>query len=122
MQGTPLRTRKLTAGDKQRAARLKRNYVIQLALTCGRRISDAEGDALVADPGLSGEIALATYGVHMIRRAAGDSEGPALLALWREIAWTRTGAPVKGFKLDASRMLDAEQRIAARLMAQGGRV
>lgn len=56
------------------------------------------------------------YARELLLRLAGDPGDPAILALWREFAWTKTGAPKKGFRLDAQDILDAQEALRAILV------
>ena len=56
-------------------------------------------------------MALLAYGQQLIERTQGRSVGPAVLALWREIAWTTT-APRKNFVLHAEDIVRAEESLA----------
>lgn len=110
-----LRARKLTKRDKSRARLLMGDYIQALAGTLGRQLSEADRDAMLDEPGLAEDLALATYGWKLIERCRGDQEGPAILALWRAFAWTSTGSPKRGFRLTHEAILDAERRISARM-------
>jgi hypothetical protein len=50
------------------------------------------------------------YG-HWLLRPDGDTNGTAVLALWREIAWERTGSPNKNFRLQYKDFVDAEESL-----------
>ena len=52
-----------------------------------------------------------TYGYWLIQRLDGYTDGPAVLALWREIAWNRMGSPIRGFRLKLDDFVDAETAI-----------
>ena len=113
--GSHLKTRKLTSRDKRRARRLKEDTLRQLALDDGRNMTEREGSALCDDEALREDIALLTYGHELMRRAQGANEGPPVLALWREFAWTRTGAPKQDFRLEVLSIVDAEEKVLARI-------
>ncbi|HRQ88622.1 MAG TPA: hypothetical protein PLA50_07480 [Bacteroidia bacterium] len=51
----------------------------------------------------------------MLDRIKGFSDGPAVLALWRDFAWTRNGAPDRKFKLNAKLVLESELHLVAQL-------
>jgi len=55
------------------------------------------------------------YGHWLIRRLEGDTDGKAVLALWRQIAWKRTGSPIKDFQLRYEDFVDAEESLVAAL-------
>jgi hypothetical protein len=59
--------------------------------------------------------AYSTYGYWLIRRLKGDAEGKSILGLWREIAWNRTGSPIKGFKLRLEDFVKAESSLVEAL-------
>jgi hypothetical protein len=115
VEGSHLKTRKLTSRDKRRARRLKEEGLRQLALDAGRTLTEQEASVLCDDEALREDIALLTYGHQLIRRAEGASEGPPVLALWREFAWTRTGAPKQDFTLEVSALVGAEDRVLSRI-------
>jgi hypothetical protein len=56
------------------------------------------------------DVTLLTYGHQLIERTHGRSVGPAVLALWREIAWDTT-APKKNFVLEADDIVRAEESL-----------
>ena len=53
--------------------------------------------------------AYSAYGYWLIRRLEGDADGKAILVLG-EIAWSRAGSPVKGFKLRYQDFMGAKRR------------
>lgn len=113
-EATHLRPRKPAAADKKRAQRLKRDYLVQLALAVGSKDPEAAAARLVAARGVQRDISLAAYGFYLLRRCEGHSTTPAILALWREVS-RRSGAPVRGFRLKADGILDAEGRLVGAL-------
>ena len=62
---------------------------------------------------------LSAYGSALLDRLKGISDGPAVLALWRDIAWTSSGSPNRNFKLKAKDILNAEQTLIKTLSEQG---
>lgn len=54
-------------------------------------------------------------GQSLLERIEGSEGGPYILALWREIAWKPEGSPIKGFKLAATDIFQAEQQLVAEL-------
>jgi hypothetical protein len=56
------------------------------------------------------KVSLLAYGQQLLERTHGRSQGTAVLALWREIAWTQT-APKKNFELNAEDILSAEESL-----------
>ncbi len=57
------------------------------------------------------KISLATYAAELIRRTAYASQGSAVLALWREIAW-ESGTPRERFSIAAEDVLHAEEYLS----------
>ena len=53
------------------------------------------------------------YGHWLIRRLSGESDGPAILALWRLIAWDPRGGVRRGFVLRLSDFQVAENELVA---------
>ncbi len=58
-----------------------------------------------------------TYGYWLIQRLDGYTDGPAVLALWREIAWSRMGSPIQGFHLRLEDFVNAETAIVESVTA-----
>jgi hypothetical protein len=54
---------------------------------------------IVTDPDTRRAAGFSAYGFWLINRLSGRTDGPSILALWREIAWTKKGSPISGFKL-----------------------
>jgi hypothetical protein len=77
-------------------------------------------DALLADRNYSRDAALVTYGAQLLRRCEGYTTGPAVLALWRQFAWTPGGSPRRGFELRAEDILAAEGRLRGALRGMRG--
>jgi len=108
-----LRAKKLSSSDKKRARKLKLNYLRQLALECEVSFSDEQAKKLADTPELIEPAAMCAYGEQLILRFKGHVEGPAVLALWREFAWTRKGSPKKKFSLDVGAILSRETVLCA---------
>ena len=106
-----LRAKTVSPKDKQRAERLKRDYVEEIALANGVLMNARIEAALLAGAHLRREVALATYGKELLRRCEGVSSGPAVLALWRQFAWKLSGSPIPDFELEAAAILEAERRV-----------
>jgi hypothetical protein len=53
------------------------------------------------------------YGHWLIRRLSGDSDGSAILALWRLIAWDTRGGMRQGFKLQLDQFKVEEEHVLA---------
>jgi hypothetical protein len=108
-----LRPKKLTPADKRRAAELMSERVAELSREQNFAVSPNRCVALVDDPTTRRLAAFSAYGKWLINRLSGQTDGPAVLALWREIAWAPAGSPIRGFTL---RLKDFEQ--AELLLAQ----
>jgi hypothetical protein len=85
--------------DKRRAEKLKRSYLEQLALENALSLTDKLASAILTDPVLSREAAIATYGAELLRRCH------------------KTGSPIRDFELHASAILEAERRLINALSA-----
>jgi hypothetical protein len=115
VQRSHLQPKKLGNADKRRARALKCDHLATLALQRGVTLADAAIEQLLDDASLGTAVAMATYGGQLVRRSQGDGDGPAVLALWREFAWTKQGSPDPDFELDAEAVLAAERCVAARI-------
>lgn len=110
-----LRTKRVTKQAKRVATRLEYDWVESLATEAGHPRPAEVAVQLVDDELPRGVSALGAYGVELLERLEGRSQGPAVLALWRRFAWTREGSPKKGFRLTAEKILDTEQEVVRRL-------
>lgn len=110
-----LQALKLKPRDKQRANRLMVDRVTALASEENIAVTDPTVVAIVRGDTTRRSAAYSTYGDWLIRRLDGDTDGPAVLALWREIAWERTGSPIKKFQLHYKDFIDAEELLAETL-------
>ncbi len=106
-----LKTKKLFRRDKLRARKLKITAVQQLSREHDAFLDQEQAEKLVDSEANATDVATLAYGQQLVERVRGKSEGPAVLALWREIAWKKTGSPKKDFKLDAEAILNAEQSL-----------
>ncbi len=106
-----LRTKKLERTDKSRAEKQMRGALHAIAAEL-----EVDADESLLEE-LREPLAYVAYGRDLLERARGGMVGPSTLALWREFAWTRTGAPRKGFVLTADAILDAEANVARSLSA-----
>ena len=102
-----LQAKKLTARDKRRAEVLMADCVLELAKASGIELEVEAADAIVKKCRRS--CAYLTYGDWLIRRLHGDADGPALLALWRVIAWDPRGGMARGFQLHVQDFAQAEK-------------
>lgn len=106
-----LKTKKLVARDKERARQKKIAALQQLSMEHKIQLDRQQLEKLVDSKKSGPDVALLAYGQQLIERTQGRSVGPAVLALWREIAWTTT-APRKNFVLDAEDIVRAEESLA----------
>lgn len=94
-----LQPKKLSKSDKRRAGELIVERVAALATEEGLFASPEQCHGIANDSSTRRFAAYSTYGQWLINRLSGFTDGPAILALWREIAWTRMGSPIQGFSL-----------------------
>lgn len=113
--GSHLRPKALTKRDKKRAGELMRDRLITLGKEQGVEVSNDQVDAFMKDEIQRKKVAYSTYGDWLIRRLDGQTDGPALLVLWREIAWERSGSPIQGFELRLKDFTKAEADLIAGL-------
>jgi hypothetical protein len=112
-----LRTKKLSAADKRRTAKLKRAYLDRLAREQPVAVDAAKVDRLLVDPGFARDLALAAYGLDLLHRLQGQGRsGPATLALWREFAWGRSGP--RHIRLRTQDIIDADRRLSEALQGE----
>ena len=105
-----LRTKKLLRRDKERARKLKVTTLQQLSFKHNLHLDQHHAEEIINSPQRAMDASLLAYGQQLLERAHGRSQGPAVLALWREIAWTQT-APKKDFELNAEDILNAEDAL-----------
>lgn len=94
-----LRPKKLFQRDKRRAEFLMVECLLRLAHENGMNISEPFAEQLVNDQSTRRSAAYLAYGYWLIQRLVGESDGPAILALWRLIAWDPRGGMRPGFTL-----------------------
>ena len=111
MTGPHLKTKKVSRRDKERAKKLKIVTVEQLSREHEVPLDQEQAEKLVDSEANATDVATLAYGQQLVERVRGNSKGPAVLALWREIAWKKTGSPKKDFKLDAEDILRSEQSL-----------
>ena len=105
-----LKAKKLSRRDKERARKIKAIVLQQLAVQHNTRLGQQQAEQLIDLKSLAFDVALLSYGTQLIERTRGRSAGPAVLALWREIAWNQT-SPKKDFQLNAEDILRAEHSL-----------
>jgi hypothetical protein len=103
-----LRTKKPDRKDKEAAQTIKRQFLIALAQEQGRDLQDAELEKLLRSEELGHDAAVTAYASELLNRSRGAKSSPAVLVLWREIAWTKQGSPKPKFRLRAKDILKAE--------------
>jgi hypothetical protein len=106
-----LRPKKLAKHDKDRAIDLMVDRVNALAREEGIAAEPQHVTTVVQRNETRRHSAYSTYGYWLLRRLDGDTDGKSILGLWREIAWNRTGSPIKGFKLRYKEFVDAERSL-----------
>lgn len=108
-----LQPKKLDARDKRRADFLMAECVIELAKENAIYIDAPLALQIAKDETTRRYAAYITYGHWLIRRLAGESDGPAILALWRLIAWDPRGGTRRGFTLQLEDFKVAEVELLA---------
>lgn len=115
IQKPHLRPRRVTATDKKHAHRLMERQLRSICEETLRIVEDSQIAALLGDRHAVEDVALLTYIVNVEERAHGRIRGATPLALWRLFAWTETGSPRKGLKLNPEVVLAAQDRVLLRL-------
>jgi hypothetical protein len=110
-----LRPKKLGRRDRERAVQLMVDRVAGLAREEGIGATESAVAAVVSGDETRRSAAYSAYGYWLIRRLDGHTDGAAVLALWREIAWKRTGSPIPGFRLQYEDFVEAEEVVAGAL-------
>ncbi len=100
VNGSHLKAKKLTSSDKRRSLALMLDRIIELAREHDLKLKTSDAEALIANPEYKIAAAYSTYGYWLIQRTKGVTDGPSILGLWRQFAWTDAGSPRKDFKLD----------------------
>lgn len=107
----------LTPQDKKRAAKLRLRRLEELALEAGTGFNEDRASAILEVESQRLDASRSAYASALLERLQGFSDGPAVLALWRDFAWNRSGAPIHDFKLRANDILEAESRLLSLLNA-----
>lgn len=113
-----LRVKQVTKRDRDRAYQLMIHRVTALAGEEGIGVSETDIVAVVRDEKTRRSAAYSAYGHWLIRRLEGDTDGKAVLALWREIAWKPNGSPIRNFQLLYPDFVDAEEALTDALRSQ----
>lgn len=108
-----LQTKKVHSRDKRAADLLMVDAIIRLASQQRRNVDIQLANQLVNDSRTRRAAAYVAYGDSLIERLEGNSDGPAVLALWRIIAWKSRGSMRRGFRLAVDDFRDAEQTLIA---------
>jgi hypothetical protein len=104
-----LKAKSLTKMDKNRATKLRIRRIEMLALEECLPLNELLVHESLQDAQLRRSASLSAYGFELLERLNGFPDGPAVLALWRDFAWTAAGAPNRQFKLKAELIHQAEQ-------------
>ena len=106
-----LQTKKLTKRDKQRALGLMADRVQQLAIEAGIAATPELAERIATNEQTRTSAGYSAYGHWLIKRLDGLTDGKSILALWREIAWNKSGSPTSKFVLKYDDFVNAEMRI-----------
>lgn len=106
-----LQPKKLYDRDKRRAEFLMVECLLHLAAENGIRMSESFAVELVNGQSTRRSAAYVAYGYWLIQRLSGESDGPAILALWRLIAWDPRGGMRSGFILALDDFNRAEDQL-----------
>lgn len=106
-----LQAKRLYARDKRQADFLMSECIADLAEEDAIDIDDELTTQLVTDYKTRRYSAYIAYGHWLIRRLSGESDGPAILALWRLIAWDPRGGVRPGFTLELNDFRVAESEL-----------
>jgi hypothetical protein len=115
VQQPHLRPKKVGAGDKKVAERMKRTFLHRLAEAHAISVTDEMLDHMLQDPSLRDSVGLCTYAADLLQRLEGRAVGAASLALWRTFAWTPQGSPKKDFVLSADEIMIAQDVLVEHL-------
>ncbi|MBU6180128.1 MAG: hypothetical protein KGR69_10715 [Verrucomicrobia bacterium] len=107
----------LTPQDKKRAAKLRLRRLEELALEAGAGFNEDRASSILEIESQRLDASRSAYASALIERLHGFSDGPSVLALWRDFAWNRSGAPIHDFKLRANDIVEAEIRLLSLLNA-----
>jgi hypothetical protein len=98
--------------DRQRAEKLKRICLETIVEDMGYPLEPELEKSILTSLGASLELSHASYAFELSRRTEFESQGAAVLVLWRSIAWD--GKRLKrNFRLTADRVLQAEMSLRA---------
>ncbi len=112
-----LKPKSLTPQDRKRAAKLRLRRLEELSLGSGIGFDEDRAHSILDIESHRLDASISAYASALLERLRGFSDGPAVLALWRDFAWNRSGAPIRNFKLRANDILEAEIRLLSLLNA-----
>jgi hypothetical protein len=105
----------LDSHDKKRAAKLRLRRLEELSIESGLVFNEDRARSILGIESQRVDASMSAYAFALLERLRGFSDGPAVLALWRDFAWNRSGAPIHQFKLRANDILEAEIRLTGLL-------
>ena len=111
-----LQTKKLYAREKREANLLMLECLEQLANENQLDCDEDKLKKIASDPATQQDAAYLTYGHWLIERLTGESAGPAILVLWRLIAWDPRGGMRQGFTLEIDDFKAAEKKLIEALL------
>ncbi len=114
-----LKTKRLSKRDKQRALGLMADRVQQLAIEAGLGATPELAERLATDEQTRRWAGYSAYGHWLTKRLDGLTDGKSILALWREIAWNKSGSPRPKFALKYDDFVVAEKALV-RAIELGG--
>jgi hypothetical protein len=120
VQKPHLRPKKVTAGAKKVAERMKRTFLVRLAEARGISVTDELLNDMLQDRNFREPIGLCTYADDLLQRLKGRAVGAASLALWRTFAWTPQGSPKKNFVLTTGEIMICQNVLVERLSRSKG--
>lgn len=115
-----LKPKSLGRADKERAHKLRIRRLEMLAREEGLPSFELRIREGLEDEDLRRHASFSAYGSALLNRLKGISDGPAVLALWRDLAWTREGYPIRRFKLTAQDIMQAEKSLLNLLKTHAG--
>lgn len=113
-----LQPKKPAKRDKEKAREERISRVMMLAEEENLPISCEIATAIATAPQFLRSAAYSAYGQSLLERVRGSEGGLHILALWREIAWKPEGSPIKGFRLEADDIFNAERELVAEIARQ----
>lgn len=114
--GAPARAPEPDREDRTQADKLQLLCLEALAESEGVPLSVELRRSVLADPLLAQDLAHLSYAFELRRRSEYASQGTAVLAIWRSIAW-ENGRLRKSFALAPGRILEAQSRLAAAVLS-----